>query len=80
LSIKLAEIVLVQEQIGESPVVLLDEVFSDLDPERRHRLMTFLRSRSQTFITCTEFSSFPKKILSEAARFKVEGGVIDAYA
>lgn len=80
LSIKLAEIVLIQNHIGESPVVLLDDVFSDLDPDRRHRLMAFLRSRSQTFITCTELNSFPKKILSEATRFKVEGGRIHTYA
>lgn len=80
LSIKLAEIVLIQDQIGESPVVLLDDVFSDLDPDRRHRLMAFLRSRSQTFITCTELNSFPKKILSEATRFKVEEGMVDTHA
>lgn len=79
LSLKLAEIMLIQEHIGESPVVLLDDVFSDLDPERQQRLMTFLQSRSQTFITCTELNSFPKKILSEAVRFKVEGGAINTH-
>ncbi|GBC92141.1 DNA replication and repair protein RecF [bacterium HR15] len=56
LSLRLAEVPLIEKRIEESPVVLMDDVFSDLDPERRMRLMRFLQPRTQTFLTCTSLS------------------------
>lgn len=54
LSLKLAEIYLFESEIGEKPVLLLDDVLSELDPERRKKLME-LSSGLQTLITCTDF-------------------------
>ncbi len=54
LSLKLAEIYLFESEIGEKPVLLLDDVLSELDPSRRRKLME-LSSGLQTLITCTDF-------------------------
>lgn len=54
LALKLAEIGLFKEQLGETPILLLDDVLSELDIGRREKLMT-LASGMQTIITCTDF-------------------------
>ncbi len=54
LSLKLAEIYLFESELGEKPVLLLDDVLSELDPMRRRKLME-LSSGLQTLITCTDF-------------------------
>ena len=55
LSMKLAHIDLFHELTGEDPVLLLDDVMSELDMGRRKRLLNKI-SRVQTFITCTDES------------------------
>ncbi|MDE7328591.1 MAG: DNA replication/repair protein RecF [Clostridia bacterium] len=54
LSLKLAEIYLFESEIGEKPVLLLDDVLSELDLSRRQKLME-LSGGLQTVITCTDF-------------------------
>ncbi len=54
LSLKLAELEIIKERTGEAPLLLLDDVFSELDEERRKKLLKFT-SKAQTIITCTEF-------------------------
>lgn len=76
LGLKLAELTFVEAALKEPPIVLLDDVFSDLDPERRKSLMAFLEPRSQTFITCTELASFQKKTLKGANIYHVQGGSV----
>ncbi len=55
LSMKLAELEIIKERTGEYPILLLDDVFSELDNERQKRLLAFT-SRTQTIITCTEYA------------------------
>lgn len=54
LSLKLAELEVMKNRVGEEPVLLLDDVFSELDKERRKKLLKFT-SKAQTIITCTDF-------------------------
>ena len=54
LSLKLAEISLFEDEIKEKPILLLDDVLSELDETRRNKLME-LSSSLQTMITCTDF-------------------------
>lgn len=54
LSMKLAELEIIKNRTGEYPILLLDDVFSELDSERRKKLLNFT-SKTQTIITCTEF-------------------------
>lgn len=76
LSLKLSEIRLVREKIGESPILLLDDVLSELDRNRQHSLLNFIEG-VQTVITCTgleEFVGYRKKINT---LFKVTKGHIE---
>lgn len=54
LSLKLAEISLFKDELGETPILLLDDVLSELDEGRRNMLMD-ISSSLQTIITCTDF-------------------------
>src|SRR5699024_1973440 len=53
LSVKLAEIDLMQEVTGEYPVLLLDDVLSELDDERQTHLLKAFQNKVQTFLTTT---------------------------
>lgn len=76
LALKLAEYQLIEEFVGEPPVILLDDVMSDLDDLRRRRLLKWLERRCQSFITCTNLRSFPPEILAEASTFHVVAGTV----
>jgi DNA replication and repair protein RecF len=63
LSLKLAELEIIKNRIGEYPILLLDDVFSELDESRRKKLLKFT-SKTQTIITCTEFNEADAKIFN----------------
>lgn len=69
LSLKLAELEKITSTTGEKPVLLLDDVFSELDKNRRAKLLEFTKNY-QTIITCTDLDniSFDCKI------FKIKNG------
>ena len=56
LSMKLAELEIIKNRIGEYPILLLDDVFSELDKFRRNRLLKFT-SKTQTILTTTDFDA-----------------------
>ncbi|BBB90566.1 MAG TPA: DNA replication/repair protein RecF [Methylomusa anaerophila] len=59
LSLKLAELEFIKSETGEYPILLLDDVMSELDAGRRLELLLFIKERIQTFITTTEEKYFP---------------------
>lgn len=78
LSLKLAELHYLAEVTGEQPVLLLDDVMSELDPARRERLLAALEPGPQALITAADLNDLPKSILERAAVFRVERGTIHA--
>lgn len=54
LSLKLAELNIIEDITHTRPVLLLDDILSELDESRKKRLLDFVKG-TQTFITCTEF-------------------------
>jgi DNA replication and repair protein RecF len=77
LSLKLAERKLLEELVEEPPLLLLDDVLSDLDDHRRQHLFDLVsHSGSQTFVTCTEVRSFPPDLLASATLWNVADGVV----
>jgi len=78
LSLKLAELHYLAEVTGEQPVLLLDDVMSELDPARRERLLAALEPGPQALITAADLNDLPKSILERAAVFRVEQGTIHA--
>ncbi len=63
---KIAEVSLVRERMGTSPVLLLDDVMSELDPVRRATLVGLLDNHTQTFITATETALFEDALMERA--------------
>ncbi len=55
LSLKIAELRILEEETGELPVLLLDDVMSELDETRRTRLLESIQS-AQVFVTCTDLA------------------------
>jgi DNA replication and repair protein RecF len=59
LALLLAEAELVEERRGDPPLLLLDDVLSELDPDRRRVLIEQVRERGQTLITATTVDAMP---------------------
>jgi DNA replication and repair protein RecF len=78
LSLKLAELQYLADVTGEQPVLLLDDVMSELDPARRERLLAALQPGPQALITAADLNDLPRSILERAAVFRVERGTIRA--
>jgi DNA replication and repair protein RecF len=74
LSLKLAELELIREEVGEYPILLLDDVLSELDRNRQTQLIETFQDKVQTFITTTGTESFDLGKLQDAALFHVRDG------
>lgn len=77
LSLKLAEIELVKQLIKDNPILLLDDVMSELDANRRDALLDSIKD-IQTIITCTGYDDFIKERLSVDKIYRVVSGTIQA--
>jgi DNA replication and repair protein RecF len=66
LALKLAELALIQEIGGNQPLLLLDDVMSELDESRRYALIKAIDGQLQTVITATDLSTFDERILQNA--------------
>ena len=75
LAARLAEIDLIREETGEEPVLLLDDVFSELDENRQKFLLQSIEGL-QAFVTCTGIEDSVRKYISKDNLFYVENGVI----
>ncbi|KUP09361.1 recombinase RecF [Bacillus coahuilensis p1.1.43] len=76
LSVKLAEIELIHSEIGEYPILLLDDVLSELDDYRQSHLLNTIQGKVQTFVTTTSTEGIDHQTLKEAATFRVDSGSI----
>jgi len=74
LSLKLAEIELIREEVGEYPLLLLDDVLSELDEYRQTQLIRTFQQKVQTFITTTSLESVRLEQLNHASVFHVSQG------
>jgi DNA replication and repair protein RecF len=75
LALKMAEMDNLQDIFGEAPLLLLDDMSSELDARRNHNLMEFLTTRDiQVFITTTERSPALLEAAPHCAVFHVEDG------
>ncbi|MCM3668941.1 DNA replication/repair protein RecF [Mesobacillus maritimus] len=76
LSVKLAEIELINKEIGEYPILLLDDVLSELDDYRQSHLLNTIQGKVQTFVTTTSVDGIDHRTLKEAATYHVQSGVM----
>ena len=75
LSLKLAEIELVKKIINDNPILLLDDVMSELDSKRREALLNSIKD-IQTIITCTGYDDFIKQRINVDKIYKISNGKI----
>lgn len=75
LSLKLSEIELIRKSSGELPVLLLDDVFSELDGDRQARLLEVV-SDCQSFVTCTHLEEFAHIESLSMQVWHVESGIV----
>jgi DNA replication and repair protein RecF len=78
LSLKLAEGQFMRAESGEQPILLLDDILSELDPSRRGFVLEQAGREGQTIITTTDLADFPADLLERAAVYRVEQGALQA--
>ena len=76
LSAKFGELAFMRAATGEEPILLLDDVFSELDAARREYLLNQALQHEQTLITATDYNSFSEEILAKSHRYQVVAGEI----
>ncbi len=76
LSLKLAELELIEAVIGEPPLLLLDDVLAELDMKRQNQLLETIQDRFQTLITTTHLGAFDAQWLKASQILTVERGAL----
>ena len=76
LSLKLAEISIFKNITGDYPILLLDDIFSELDTKRKNRLIKYILSDVQTIITTTDLNLIDKELVDKAKIFNIDCGKV----
>lgn len=76
LSCKLSEITIYKKYKNSEPIILLDDVFSELDDIKKNNLLKYLKNNHQIIITTTDLKKINKKLLGEANIYKIKEGKI----
>lgn len=74
LALKLAELDMISQKIGENPVLLLDDVLAELDEVRQNYLLKSIDKNIQTIITSVDTLLFDDKFLESVEIFKISNG------
>jgi DNA replication and repair protein RecF len=77
LALKLAELKLIEQVVGEPPLLLLDDVLAELDPNRQNQLLAVIGDRFQTIITTTHIGSFNHDWIEDSQILSIEAGEIE---
>src|SRR5579875_3135057 len=78
LAAKLGELSYMHRVTGQEPILLLDDVFSELDLQRRAYLLRQVLHHQQVLMTATDFTGFPSEILEKASIYRVVQGTISS--
>ena len=77
ISFKLSELEIFKTLKKEKPILILDDLFSELDKEKINNILNYVDEEVQTFITTTELNKIKKKILLNCKIFKVINGKVE---
>ena len=76
ISYKLSEIEVFKEKINKIPILILDDLFSELDEEKINNILNLIDNDVQTFITTTEIDKVNKEIIKKSKIFHItESGI-----
>lgn len=76
IALKFAEIPIFEEKTGTKPIILLDDIFSELDKTKKNKLIQYIDKDYQVIITSNDTKDISKKILKDANIFKIQDGKI----
>jgi len=76
LALKLAEVEFMRAETGEPPLLLLDDVLSELDPARQRFVLQTIGDDGQTLLTATDLGGFDPTFLARARVYRVEDGTV----
>ena len=76
LALKLSELEAIETETGDQPILVLDDVLSELDPTRRAALLESVAHIDQVFLTTAEPDSLPANYVASAQQFSVRAGAI----
>lgn len=77
LALKLTEIEIFKSQRDSNPILLLDDVFSELDDDKKNNLIRYIDGEVQTIITTTDIKSISEKMLINAIVFEITNGNLE---
>lgn len=75
-SVKLAEIEIFKKYKDSIPILLLDDIFSELDIEKQNNLLNYINKNIQTIITTTDLNNISKELINKSKLFKIESGKV----
>ena len=76
IAFKLSEISIFEEITGTKPILLLDDIFSELDKIKRNKLVEYINNGIQVIITSNDTVGISKKLLDNAKIFKIDNAKI----
>lgn len=74
LCLKLAEIEIYRKEYNKKPILLLDDIFSELDKNKKENIINYIENDLQVFITSTDLDNIDKKIVENSDIFIVKKG------
>lgn len=77
LALKLAELNLIEQVVGDAPLLLLDDVLAELDPQRQNQLLEVIGDRTQSIITTTHIDAFDAGWLKASQILTVKAGQLE---
>ena len=76
LALKLAEIDVFETVSGNMPILLLDDLFSELDVDKRNRVINYLDRDIQTIITTTDLNNINNDLIDKSYVYEISNGKI----
>ena len=76
IALKISEIYLFKEEKGEYPVLLLDDIFSEIDIRKRNKIIKYLLKDIQSIITTTDINDIDDELLENATIFKINNNKV----
>lgn len=74
LAIKLSELEIIKEVKNQTPILLLDDVLSEIDIEKRNKLLSYIKNNSQVIITTTDLKNIDESILKKSKKIHINNG------
>ncbi len=78
LALRAAQADLIAQRSGEAPILLLDDLFSELDANRRERAAQFLHNAAQVILTTARPETLPASLPTPAAQWRIQSGRLSA--